>query len=476
VWLSNNKISPYCNKEAERIEVGMKSAYKVNFAAAVAEINATPPDKNMNFKFALEGSLEVNEVKFKAIAEKKRLELNAEASKAAIAVMKLKNVRQKAVVKNSTDLTANTKKVMVRKSNEELLSAIPEYVKTNALSTAVSLITMSQSRRGVPLSTKIAKEGKRSLGGSEGTLDFKIRNFIPSASPSSFYPVSPQSVVDLLAMSSSSSSSSSASSSSSLPSFPHATSSSNMFSASSGSDSSKRSMSCRMMPSQGDFASDNNSITCEAQMSAVCPVTGSISKRDRESNSGSITQDSEREKEMGTDSERLREKEGDRDRGTIVDSRHKRKRFQVTHYPLQGAPVIIPGPVHVPTPVPVLVPDPSPGLVPDPSPGLVPDLSPGLGTLGVEGSVPVALPVQYKRKSPIGTLPDAGSVSGLLSGAGSGPGPGAIAEPQRVSKPASTEGMVVSGGSGSGSGSGSGINSNSSSNRVAGRGLKVLKK
>jgi hypothetical protein len=266
--------------------------------------------------------------------------------------------------------------------------------------------------------------------------------------------------------SSSSSSSSSASSSSSLPSFPHATSSSNMYTASSGSDSSKRSMSCSLMPSPGDFTSDNNSITSEAQMSAVYPVTGSISKKNRGSNSGSNTQDSERVREMGIDSERLREKEGERVRGTIVDSRHKRKRFQVTHYPLQGAPVIIPGPVHVPTPVPVLVPDPRPGPVPDPSPGPVPDPSPGLGTSGVEGSVPVAPPVQYKRKSPIGTLPDAGSVSGLLSGAGSGsgPGPGAIA---------STEGTVVSGGSGSGSGSG--INSNSGSSKVAGRGLKVLK-
>ena len=430
MWINYNKISPYSTKETERVEIGMKSSYKVNFAAAVAEINACPFHKHLNFKFSLEGSLETNEARFKAIdaliAERKRLEDDADSNKAAKAVSKLKSVRQRAVANNRIDLTVPAKKIVVKKTNEELLSAIPQCVKTNALSTAVSLMTMPQfqSKRSVLLLSKMAKEGKSHVvGGGEGDLDFKIRNFIPSSSPTSFHPISLQSVGDLLAAaSSSSSSSSSASSSSSLLSFPHTVSSPTMCPMSSGSDSSRRSKNSTVMPSIGNPISDHESVICDDLVSAVCPGSGSKNKRERDSNSGSNSNDRKREEgtdrgrereiETGMENERevdrLRERGRERERDTIADPRNKRKRFRVIQYPLVGPPVIIPGPVTVPTPVP------DPVLVP------VPDSSQGPGTSGVEGSAPLPLPVQHKRKSPIGASSDTGSGSGLGSGSGSG--------------------------------------------------------
>jgi hypothetical protein len=423
VWINYNKISPYSTKETERVEIGMKSSYKVNFAAAVAEINACPFHKHLNFKFSLEGSLETNEARFKAIdaliAERKRLEDDADSNKAAKAVSKLKSVRQKAVANNRIDLTVPAKKVVVKKTNEELLSALPQCVKTNALSTAVSLMTMPQfqSKRSVLLLSKMAKEGKSHVvGGGEGDLDFKIRDFIPSSSPTSFHPISLQSVGDLLAAasSSSSSSSSSASSSSSLPSFPHSVSSPTMCPMSSGSDSSRRSKNSTVMPSLGNPISDQESVLCDDQVSAVCPGSGSKNKRERDSNSGSNSNDRKREEgtdrgrereiETGMENEREVDRLRERKRDMIADPRNKRKRFRVIQYPLVGPPVIIPGPVPVPTPV--------------PDPVLVPDPSQGPGTSGVEGSAPLPLPVQHRRKSPIGTSSDTGS--GSRSGSGSG--------------------------------------------------------
>ena len=210
VWLNHHKIVAF-NKNAEaKISAGLKSYCKINFQAALTEIQEyVSKNKNeeiMDFSFLLDGSYETNHPKLL----KKEQELR---DREFIEAKKIRSIKKIEVVVTPThtvdpsieEENTSTGKTLKRswddrRSNEDMLQSIPEYVRKLAQKTAVGL----------------QKRNLRKTSDTKGEREewnFKMSNFIPSSSPSSLYFISSTSATSMTTSSALSSSSSSSSSS-----------------------------------------------------------------------------------------------------------------------------------------------------------------------------------------------------------------------------------------------------------------------
>ena len=417
VWLNGTHISPYCAKEEDRMAAGLKSPYKVNFQAALKEMAEANSNlgvscpRIMDLKFQLEGSLEVSEAKNK-IKEEQRAEAvrrqlaladaKAEAEENALR-RKMKMARQLRVSSKSGSLdhadgdaklngilntngSAKTKSA-TKLSNEDILRAIPDCVKEKAVQTAAALKAIRQKHfkhkpaknKTDDMSESDALPVSVSVGASEEMWDFKIKDFIPSLSPTSFYPLSHSHAVSSKTSSSSSSSSSTHDSavavavggtdkrkwrdhsqdhhhngrvsnrdagngeerarrmrllelSRDTSGIAGIASNSDISGGSSGTNnpSSSSSNSLSSKTSASSSSNNNNNNSGEKKTSSSSSSLSSSSSSD---NGGDCT--------LKNNARGEAEKEGDKKR-VGRDMRNKRKRFQVTRYPPSGATVLIP--------------------------------------------------------------------------------------------------------------------------------------
>ena len=394
----------------------MKSCHKKNFEAAVSQIKKVATTervrKQLDFKFAFDGSLEVNEMKNRKrdllLSEKSKEEDNLADMKLK---SKLKTVRQLSLQKRR----ANNAELKMMRNNtlagsEKKVKEMPDSVKERALETATVLANMRVQAKyeasvkrsqsvGAGAGAEKSHTTKKAMMGVkiEEEWDFKISNFIPSQSPSSFYPIQcdhPRSPANL-------SHSSSLSSARPLLS-PHqqhhrVAHYSSVNGSGSGSvngsaeerereqlgikgspvrKSPIRSQRCDSgnnnsnINSSSNCSSSNSSSSSSSSSSNSSNISGSSSNISGSSSSGSssssssssdnaqrgwqvsspskVAQDSYGSclDDARHDSEGSNEGEGQgQGQGQCRDRRNKRKRFQVVHYPPHMPPVLVP--VHI---------------------------------------------------------------------------------------------------------------------------------
>jgi hypothetical protein len=417
VWINCSRISPFSTKEEERILIGMKSCHKKNFEVAVSQIKEVATTervrKQLDFKFSFDGSLEINEIKNRKrdllLSEKSKMEDNLADIKLK---SKLKTVRQLSLQKRK----ANNAELKMMRNNaltvsEKKAKEMPDSVKERALETATVLANMrvqakyeasvkrSQSvdrGTGTGAGAEKSHPAKKAMVGVkiEEEWDFKISNFIPSQSPSSFYPIQcdhPQSPPTLSHSSSSSSAStllsphqqyhrvahhSSASGSGSVngsavereqlgnkssparksPIRPQRWDSSNNSSINSSSSNSSSSSSSNSSSSSSSSSSRSSSSSSSGSSnisgnSSSGSSSSSSSSRDNAQRGGQVSSPSKvAQDSYGSclddarhDSEGCNEVEGQgQGEGQCRDRRNKRKRFQVVHYPPHMPPVLVP--------------------------------------------------------------------------------------------------------------------------------------
>ena len=311
VWQHYSKISPLCKNKEDRIAAGLKSYSKINFIAALTEMSLVEAlsgklIKQINFAFHLDGSFEVNAAKIKIkedlIKEANKRENERQRkllNKSAITVLKcdkILKIAEEQLNYSQSPLEGKKKSVVRILGNEELLKSIPEEVQVLALRTVTQLYKRNHMKKN------------RAGGYDDEDWNFKMSDFIPSESPSSFYRIASSSSSAASSSSSSSSTSTSSSFSSSSPS--SSTSTSSFASFSSGASSSSLSFIT--------YNSNQNNISNGSKSSCNGKSGSAISGSDYDARTNS----------------RINCSRGEGNNGQVAekDLRHKRKRFQVLHY------------------------------------------------------------------------------------------------------------------------------------------------